>query len=150
MLLKLVLFLYLLTTLTKQTSKLLVAIATGARFSCWSLEVFIRGFHVLQKMKVPTGLDLKLHVRKINEWILCILSCRKQEIRMPLSNIQISSCWILKVCFRMIHQIKNAERAANFQKETDKFLSNDVDVTNIKHRSRNQSSEFRVTGQVWM
>jgi hypothetical protein len=52
------LFLYLLTTLTKQASKLAVAIATGARFICWSLEVFIRGIHVFQKMKAPTGLVL--------------------------------------------------------------------------------------------
>jgi len=52
------LFLYLWATLTKQASKLVVAIATGARFSCWSLEVFIRGFHMFQKMKAPTGLGL--------------------------------------------------------------------------------------------
>jgi len=36
----------------------------------------------------------------------------------------------------MIHQLKNTDRASKVQKEMDKFLRNDVEITDLKHSKR--------------
>ena len=38
----------------------------------------------------------------------------------------------------MIHQLKNTDRTSKLQKEMDKFLRNDVEVRNLKHRRMNR------------
>jgi len=42
-----------------------------------------------------------------------------------------------KTLFKTDLPTKNTDRDSNVQKEMDKFLRNDVDITNLKHHRKN-------------